>query len=120
MVDEEKLYDKAYKLSQFTIIYNIIEGAVSIMLGYQDHTLTLLGFGIDSFIEVISGIGIAVMILRIRQNPDNSKNKFEITALKITGSAFYILSAGLLVGTIINIINNHKPETSFWGIIISL
>ena len=43
MVDEEKLYDKAYKLSQFTIIYNIIEGAVSIMLGYQDHTLTYLG-----------------------------------------------------------------------------
>ncbi len=120
MVDEEKLYDKAYRLSQFTIIYNIIEGAVSIMLGYQDQTLTLFGFGIDSFIEVFSGMGIAVMILRIKHNPGNPKNKFEITALKITGFGFYVLSVGLLVGTIYNIINKHQPETTFWGVIISL
>ena len=90
------------------------------ILGYQDETLTLFGFGIDSFIEVMSGIGIAFMIMRIRRNPDSSKHKFEINALKITGSAFYLLSAGLLAGTIMNIIYNHKPETTFWGIVISL
>jgi len=107
-------------LSLFTIFYNIIEGIVSIALGYEDQTLTLFGFGIDSFIEVMSGIGIAVMILRISRNPESSKNKFEISALKITGTAFYLLSAGLLAGTILNVINGHKPETTFWGIIISL
>jgi divalent metal cation (Fe/Co/Zn/Cd) transporter len=90
------------------------------ILGYADETLTLFGFGVDSFIEVLSGIGIAVMILNIRKNPDSSKSKFEITALKITGSAFYLLSAGLSAGIIINIINNHKPETTLWGIVISL
>lgn len=120
MEHEIKLYDRAYQLSLFTIFYNVIEGVVSIILGYEDQTLTLFGFGIDSFIEVISGIGIAVMIMRIRMNPDSSINKFEITALKITGTAFYILSAGLLVGIVLNIINKHKPETTFWGIVISL
>jgi len=120
MEHEIKFYDRAYLLSLFTIIYNIIEGVVSVILGYQDQTLTLLGFGIDSFIEVVSGIGIAVMILRIRMNPDSSINKFEITALKITGFAFYLLSAGLLAGVIINVINKHKPETTLWGIVISL
>jgi divalent metal cation (Fe/Co/Zn/Cd) transporter len=60
------------------------------------------------------------MILRIKQNPASSKNEFEIKALKITGTAFYILSIGLIVGIIINIINNHKPETTLWGIIISI
>ena len=89
------------------------------IMGYHDETLTLFGFGVDSFIEVISGIGIAVMILRIRQNPESSKKKFEISALKITGTAFYLLSAGLLIGIIFNIINHHKPETTFWGIVIS-
>jgi divalent metal cation (Fe/Co/Zn/Cd) transporter len=68
----------------------------------------------------MSGIGIAIMILRIRQNPESSKNEFEIKALKITGTAFYILSAGLFVGIIINLINHHKPETTLWGIIISI
>jgi divalent metal cation (Fe/Co/Zn/Cd) transporter len=113
------LYKKAYQLSLFTIIYNIAEGIVSIVMGYTDETLTLFGFGVDSFIEVMSGIGIAVMVLRIKQNPESPKNQFEIRALKITGITFYILSAGLIAGIIINIITNHRPETTFWGIIIS-
>jgi len=90
------------------------------IMGYQDETLTLFGFGVDSFIEVMSGIGIALMILRIKQNPDSSKKRFEINALKITGTGFYLLSAGLLIGIITNIIYRHKPETTLWGIIISL
>jgi divalent metal cation (Fe/Co/Zn/Cd) transporter len=113
-------YKKAYQLSLFTIFYNIVEGMMSMILGYKDETLTLFGFGVDSFIEVVSGIGIAVMILRIQQYPESSKNEFEIKALKITGTSFYLLSAGLLVGIILNFITNHKPETTLWGIVISL
>ncbi len=119
MENELTLYDKALKLSWFTIIYNIIEGLVSTVIGAEDETLTLLGFGVDSFIEVMSGIGILVMILRIRRNPLSPKHKFEITSLKITGYAFFILSFGLLLGIIFNIVSRHRPETTFWGIIIS-
>lgn len=117
---EQILYKRAFWLSLFTIFYNIIEGVVSMALGYADETLSLFGFGADSFIEVLSGIGIAFMITRIRQNPDSPKSRFEITALRITGSAFYLLSAGLLAGIILNIIYKHKPETTIWGIVISL
>jgi divalent metal cation (Fe/Co/Zn/Cd) transporter len=117
---ENRPYKLAYQLSLFTIFYNIIEGIVSMILGYKDETLTLLGFGVDSFIEVMSGIGIAMMILRINQNPDSPKSLFEIKALKITGTAFYLLSAGLFAGIVLNLINQHKPETTLWGVIISL
>ncbi len=117
---EQKFYRQAYWLSLFTIFYNIIEGIVSMVLGYEDETLSLFGFGADSFIEVLSGVGIAIMILRIKQNPDSPKSKFEITALKITGTAFYLLSAGLLAGIVFNIISHHKPETTLWGVIIAL
>jgi divalent metal cation (Fe/Co/Zn/Cd) transporter len=117
---EEKLYNQAFMLSLFTIFYNIVEGLISMVLGYADETLSLFGFGADSFIEVISGIGIAVMILRIRQNPDSPKSGFEMTALKITGTAFYLLSAGLMAGIILNLINHNKPETTIWGIIVSI
>ena len=117
---EQKLYKRAYLLSLFTIFYNIIEGIASVLLGYEDETLALMGFGVDSFIEVMSGIGIAVMIIRMRKNPGSPKSTFETTALRITGTAFYILSAGLLTGIIINLVNRHKPETTFWGVIISL
>lgn len=120
MQSGNKLYRRAFFLSLFTIFYNIAEGVVSVMMGLQDESLTLFGFGVDSFIEVLSAVGIAVMIQRIEKNPDSSKNKFEITALKITGTAFFLLSAGLLAGIILNILNKNKPETTIWGIIISL
>jgi divalent metal cation (Fe/Co/Zn/Cd) transporter len=116
---DDKLYRKAYLLSLFTIFYNILEGIVSMAFGYKDETLSLFGFGADSFIEVMSGIGIAVMITRIKQNPASPKSRFETTALRITGTAFYLLSAGLIAGIVLNIINHQKPSTTLWGIIIS-
>ena len=117
---EKQLNKQPNQLSLFTIIYNVLEGVVSMIMGYQDETLTLFGFGVDSFIEVLSGIGIAVMIQRIKNNPDSSKTPFEIKALKITGTAFYLLAVGLLAGIIVNLVNHHKPETTLWGMIISI
>jgi divalent metal cation (Fe/Co/Zn/Cd) transporter len=117
---EQQLYKTAYFLSLFTIFYNVIEGLISMILGYSDETLTLFGFGADSFIEVMSGIGIAIMIRRIRQNPGSTKSEFEINALKITGTGFYLLSIGLFIGIIFSVYNHHKPETTFWGVVISL
>ncbi len=117
---EEKLYRKAYFLSLFTIFYNIAEGLVSLFFGYEDETLTLFGFGADSFIEVMSGLGIAIMIVRIRRNPGSPVSRPEFTALRITGTSFYLLSAGLLIGIIFSIIQHHKPETTTPGIIISI
>jgi len=121
MIDfNQKLYNKAYQLSMFTIFYNILEGIISMILGFEDETLSLFGFGADSFIEVMSGIGIAVMLVRIRQNPNSPKSKFEIRALKITGTAFFLLSVGLVIGVVFNIVNHNKPETTLWGVIISI
>lgn len=117
---ESKTYNIAFILALFTIFYNIAEGVVSMWLGFEDETLALFGFGADSFIEVMSGVGIATMILRIKGNPHTSKTQFEISALKITGTAFYLLSAGLLTGVILNLIRGHKPETTLWGVVISL
>jgi len=121
-VNKEKasLYRWAYVLAVITIFYNILEGFVSIYFGLEDETLALFGFGLDSFVEVISGVGIWHMIRRIRKNYDANPDHFEKQALKITGTAFYILSVGLIATALINIYQGHKPETTFWGIVISL
>jgi len=117
---EQKEYLKyAFILSAITIIYNIAEGIISVYFGHSDDSLALLGFGVDSFTEVISGIGIAHLVLRMKRNQVDSWDKFERTALKITGTAFYILCVGLIVGSILNLINDSKPSTTVVGIIIS-
>lgn len=118
--DSNKYWRWALWLAYFTIGYNLLEGVASIYFGAQDETLTLFGFGIDSFIEVLSGMGILGMVLRIRRNPETSRSKFERTALRITGVAFYILAAGLLITAIYNLAVGHKPESTIAGTIISL
>ncbi len=116
----ERLWQWALWLAIFTISYNLVEGLVSIYFGANDEALTLFGFGIDSFIEVMSGIGILAMVLRIRQNPGTPKSQFERTALRITGTSFYLLAAGLTVTALYNIATAHKPTTTLPGLIISL
>lgn len=118
--DINRYWTYALWLALFTIFYNLIEGLVSVFFGFSDEALTLFGFGIDSFIEVMSGLGILAMVLRIRQNPDTSRTQFEKTALRITGTSFYLLVAGLAVTAVFNIVTNHKPETTLPGLIISV
>ena len=118
--DKQNLYKLAFGLAVFTIIYNVIEGIISIYFGYEDESLTLFGFGADSFIEVISGLGIAHMVLRIQRQPDSNRDGFERTALRITGFSFYGLVIGLIATSIYNIYVGHKPETTLLGVIISL
>ena len=120
MTNTENLYKRALWLAIITVVYNLLEGIVAIYFGAADETLALFGFGVDSFIEVLSGAGIIAMVLRIRQNPNTERSKFEITALRITGTSFYILSLGLGATVVANLITGHKPETTFAGLIISI
>lgn len=113
------LYKRAFNMSLFLVIYNVLEGILSTVLGFKEESLTLFGFGIDSFIEVISGFGILQMITRIRLNPESNRSQYERTALRITGFAFYALVVGLVITSIYNFISGHKPETTFYGVIIS-
>jgi divalent metal cation (Fe/Co/Zn/Cd) transporter len=117
---EESALRLAYMLSLITIFYNLVEGLISVGFGYQDETLSLFGFGVDSFVEIFSGIGIWHMLRRLELHGSERRDEFEKAALRITGTGFYILAISLVVTSIYNFVVNHKPETTFWGIIISL
>lgn len=119
-IDKKKYYSMALFLAIFTILYNVAEGALATVFGAEDESLTLFGFGADSFIEVISGAGIALMISRIKQHPDSARSGFEKQALKITGVAFYLLVLLLVVTAAFSFYSGHQPLTTFWGVCISL
>ncbi|HEX9021790.1 MAG TPA: cation transporter [Nitrospirota bacterium] len=114
-----KLYSYASALALITIAYNIVEGVVSVFFGLEDGSMSLFGFGVDSFVEVVSGIGIWHMVRRIRNNGTENPDQFEQTALRITGAGFYVLTLGLSVTAAIDLYRGHKPETTLWGIVIA-
>ncbi|MFH1029015.1 MAG: cation transporter [Pseudomonadota bacterium] len=115
-----QLFARARYLALFTIFYNIIEGLISVWAGAADETLSLFGFGVDSFIEVISAVGVWHMLRRISANGGETRDEFERRALRITGAAFYLLTAGLALTAMISLYQQHKPETTLWGIAVSL
>jgi len=118
--ESKRYYRIAFALAIFTILYNITEGMISTYFGFEDESLALFGFGADSFIEVISGLGIAHMIIRIRRHPNSNRDQFEQTALRITGVAFYILVVALVITSSYNIWIGHQPITTLFGVIISI
>lgn len=120
IINDQKYIKIALWLSAFTILANLIEGGFSTFFGAQDETLALFGFGIDSFVEVISAVGITLMLVRIFRNPNSSRSSFEGLALKITGAGFYLLTAGLVVSSALSLISRQRPSTTLGGIIISL
>lgn len=113
-------YKWASTLALITIFYNLAEGVVSVFFGVEDETIALFGFGVDSFVEVISGVGIWHMVRRMRQNGNEDPDRFERTALKVTGASFYILTLCLLITAVVSISRGYKPETTLWGIIVSI
>ncbi|AWR86761.1 cation transporter [Meiothermus taiwanensis] len=117
---DQRWYRLAFALAILTVVYNLLEGLVSVWFGVADESLTLFGFGLDSFIEMISGLGILAMVLRIWRHPGAPKGRFEKTALQITGTGFYGLTAILSVMALYNLSTQHKPETTLAGLIIAL
>ncbi len=115
-----RLYARATHLAVFTIGYNLVEGLVSVFFGMEDGTVALFGFGLDSFVEVISGVGIWHMIRRLRASVDGDDiDEFEKTALRVTGAAFYLLTGGLILTAAGNFLGSRVPETTFWGIVVA-
>ena len=61
----DKLYKKGLHLEYFTVAYNITEAVVSVVFGSIANSIALVGFGLDSIVESLSG---SVMIWRLSQH----------------------------------------------------
>ena len=93
---QTQLNERALRLSYFTVGYNVLEGAASIVAGAVAGSVALVGFGLDSFVESLSG---GVMIWRFQPHGTLTPHEVEQReqrALKIVGSTFYILAAYVL------------------------
>lgn len=114
----ENLRKKAFILSIVTVGYNIFEGIVSITAGILSNSIALKGFGIDSFIESISG---AVMIWRFRKYKKitrDEEEKVEKIAQRLVAISFFILSAYILYESISKLYFKEKVEPSILGFVI--
>ena len=116
----ENLQKKALWLSYLTVGYNIIEGGISILAGWLAGSIALIGFGLDSLVESLSG---GVMIWRFRQHASLAKEeeeRLEKKAISLVGYTFFILSAYVLYESVKKLLFQEAPVPTLLGIIIAL
>jgi len=114
------LHKKALYLSIFTVAYNFLEGIVSIAAGAAAGSIALIGFGLDSFVESLSG---GVMIWRFGGRGELSKEeeeRREARALKLVGYTFFVLGAYVAYECLKKLILREPSEPSIIGIIIAV
>ncbi len=115
-----KLGRKALLLSYITVGYNILEGVVSIIAGVLAGSVALIGFGLDSFVESLSG---GVMIWRFKKQGKISKEEQEHAerkATKLVAYTFFILAIYVLYESTDKLIFQETPDPSLFGIIIAI
>lgn len=105
---------RALILSYVTVIYNVLEGLVSIGFALVAGSPALLGFGIDSFVESMSG---AVMIWRFSRTDDARR---EQAAIRLVGSSLIVLAAYVAYEAVRALYQREPPERSVVGLIIAV
>ena len=105
------------RLEYFTIAWNTLEGFVALVTGIIAGSISLVGFGIDSFIEVTSG---SVLLWRMAVDSDaNRRERNEKRALRIVGACFLLLAAYVVYDSISDLWSKRAPEHSIAGIVLA-
>ena len=105
------------KLEYFTIAWNLVEGLVAVVTGLIAGSISLIGFGIDSFIEVTSG---AVLLWRMFVDADaHRRGQNEKYALKAVGACLIALAAYIAYESVTDLWLKRAPEHSIPGILLA-
>lgn len=117
VLDRSRSVRQGRRLEYFTILWNTVEGLVAVVAGLIAGSISLVGFGIDSFVEVTSGSVLLWRMLVDAEERDRERN--EKRALKVVGACFLTLSGYIAYEAITDLWFKRAPEHSIPGILLA-
>jgi divalent metal cation (Fe/Co/Zn/Cd) transporter len=102
------------RLEYLTIGWNVIEGVVSIGAGLLAGSTALVGFGVDSAIESVSG---AILLWRLQDDACHADR--ETRALRLVGVSFFLLAGWVGFESLRSLLQLEAPSASAVGITIA-
>lgn len=116
--DRRRLLRRGLLLEYLTVGWNIVEGIVAIAAGLAAGSIALVGFGIDSFVESVSG---SVLIWRLRSEEAGtgdaeSIERIERRAERFVGISFFLLAAYVAFAALRSLLGGERPDASPVGI----
>src|SRR5260370_33273019 len=113
----ERIVRHGRRLECFTMTWNALEGLVAVVAGAIAGSISLVGFGIDSFIEVTSG---TVLLWRMSVDADVERREpNERRALRVVGVCFLLLAAYIAYESALDLWSRRAPEHSIPGIVLA-
>jgi divalent metal cation (Fe/Co/Zn/Cd) transporter len=117
MLAREAAARRGKRVEYFTIGWNSVEGLVAVVAGALAGSISLVGFGIDSFIEVISG---SVLLWRMSVDADiHRRERNEKLSLRIVGVCFLALAVYVGYESVSDVVTRKAPQHSLAGIILA-
>ena len=115
------LLARALRLEHLTVGWNVVEGVIAIGAALAAGSVALLGFGIDSFVESVSG---AILIWRLRAEiaGDRDEDAIEVVerrAERLVGISFFVLAAYIAFDAVTTLLSGERPEASPVGIVLT-
>lgn len=117
MTEKKGLVRQALLINWILVVYNVTEAAASIVFGYKADSVSLIGFGLDSIIEVAAA---GVLIWRLSVDwPEEEEEKVEKKALFFIGITFLLLAAYVGYESITRLLSRQAPEQTLPGVVIA-
>lgn len=108
--DRERLGRRAQLLAAASVSYNVIEAVIAVAAGLAAGSVALIGFGLDSVVEVSSGL---IILWQFRHKVPDEREK---QALRLMAVSFYALAAYVTFESVRALVVGHEPESSPVGI----
>jgi divalent metal cation (Fe/Co/Zn/Cd) transporter len=118
--NQAELYRRGLFLEYVTVVYNALEAALSIAFGYLAGSIALVGFGLDSVVESLSGFILIWRLSRHGRITKVEEQRAEKKAMKFVAVTFFILGFYILYQSVKNLALREMPDPSLPGIVIAL
>src|SRR3989454_5650645 len=116
-ISRQAIAHRGRRLEYFTIVWNTLEGLIAVAAGVLAGSISLVGFGMDSFIEVTSG---TVLLWRMSVDADALKReRNEMFSLRLVGVCFLALAVYVGYESVSDLVSRKAPEHSIPGIILA-
>jgi divalent metal cation (Fe/Co/Zn/Cd) transporter len=116
-IARQAIAHRGRRLEYFTIVWNTFEGLVAVAAGMFVGSISLVGFGMDSFIEVTSG---ATLLWRMSVDADvENRERNEKLSLRIVGLCFIALAVYITYEALTDLIRKTAPDHSIPGIALA-
>jgi divalent metal cation (Fe/Co/Zn/Cd) transporter len=109
---------RARRLNQFSIAWNVAEGVIAVLAGIAAGSVSLVGFGIDSGIEVAAAVILAWRLHQERRG--GCMEAYDRMATRLIAVAFVALAVYVWIDAVADLVNRARPEASLPGLLLAV